>query len=85
MREVVNPRRATFLHGALILFLVAVIAALLGFSVLAPQAARLAKVVAMIAGILALGGWLFHLRMKRRQAERVALGEHPMRDAGPHT
>lgn len=53
------------LRWALIFFIAAILAAVLGFSGLEQAAARVAKVLAVIGLILAIGALLFHHRVRR--------------------
>lgn len=52
------------LRWALIFFVVAVLAAILGFSGVAHESAQVAKALAVIGLILALGSLLFHHRSR---------------------
>jgi uncharacterized membrane protein YtjA (UPF0391 family) len=52
------------LRWSLIFFIIAILAAIIGFSGLTHEAARIAKVLAVIGLILALGSLLFHHRSR---------------------
>lgn len=53
------------LHWAVVFFIIALIAAIFGFSGLAHDSAHIAKILAVIGIILALVSFVFHQRRSR--------------------
>lgn len=53
------------LYWAVIFFIIAVIAAIFGFGGIAQDSAYIAKILAVIGLILAIGSFLFHRRTRR--------------------